>query len=214
MRSPYSLSPILSASCYARSRQDSNNPRNLWIPDPRRARRASRVHLRPTCSRSCSRAAANPSSSPVFRCEAMAVPPVLDRRARERAKALCEYCRLARAAYPLTLQIGLCIRHTGVDRRTPPPSSPFSCPPRPGEHPINFSQKATEPTKGRPKTIVTSYVPFVAFCDRVFQTDCWRIWVPPLSIRLGEFVAVHELFCPPTSCPAPSGSAHHRSRRV
>lgn len=35
----------------------------------------------------------------------MAVSSELDRRVRERAKGLCEYCRLPQIAYPLTFQI-------------------------------------------------------------------------------------------------------------
>src|SRR5437868_1351097 len=35
----------------------------------------------------------------------MAVPIELDRRVRERAQELCEYCRLPQAVYPWTFQI-------------------------------------------------------------------------------------------------------------
>jgi hypothetical protein len=35
----------------------------------------------------------------------MAVPPDLDRRVRERAKGVCEYCKLPQSAYRLTFQI-------------------------------------------------------------------------------------------------------------
>jgi hypothetical protein len=35
----------------------------------------------------------------------MAISPLLDRRVRERAKGLCEYCRVPQAAYPWTFQI-------------------------------------------------------------------------------------------------------------